>query len=161
MRLDLHDRRPRKERSHDIIRPTQYFATATRELTTNRRAAYIQYIYLLNAKVKLSLRLRTWAWGCMKHRRKKTRSLLTSTSVEVSDMVHVSDALSTMKSIRYPLHRRLDGPQSRYKHRDEEKHPWPWHGFNLVCPDAFTLVIRLSQPTPYSPQRSEFSSLMG
>jgi len=39
----------------------------------------------------------------------------------VSGQLHAPDALPPGKDPRYPLHRRLGGPQSQYGHGGEEK----------------------------------------
>jgi hypothetical protein len=54
--------------------------------------------------------------------------------MEVRDELHISAALSAMKSLRYPLDRRLGVPQSRYGRRGGDK--YPCHRFNLTCPDV-------------------------
>jgi len=41
--------------------------------------------------------------------------------MEVSGQLHVPAALHAEKEPRYPLHRRLGGPQSRSSRDDEEK----------------------------------------
>jgi hypothetical protein len=60
--------------------------------------------------------------------------------MEVSGQIHTPVALPQGKSPRYSLYRRLDGPQSRYGRRGEEKISCSYRESNLYSSVAQPIV---------------------
>jgi len=63
--------------------------------------------------------------------------------MEVSGQLNAPSTLFPRKETRYPLDRKLDGPQSRSTHGGEEKFPWPsWE--SSPCHPARSVVAILT-----------------
>jgi hypothetical protein len=81
-------------------------------------------------EVKIKVKLSHYKpWRCLAERRYSSYSFLTSTLAGVNGQRHDLAALYPLaKDPRYPLDRRLDGPQSRSGHRIQRKNPFPLPG---------------------------------
>jgi hypothetical protein len=69
--------------------------------------------------------------------------------MEMSGQLHNPVALPLREKPRYPLDKRLDGPQSWTGHSDKEKksHHCPYREFNMSCPahSLVSILIELHQ----------------